>query len=474
MGRPSVKKGKKKPSHQGDPEFKAEKTHKEVLSSRQKKRAKKRLSRLETDEKISPANEETNCHQTKKELFALEDGSTDDEVLPVADFGDIDELESGSAHNDGALESAEDEVEDLKTNIEESDARSSYDLQYLDQRIKEWVLMLSDFKSRAPAGLSRKSCIDSLLEDLCKRYSYNKFLAHKLFDLFPKEVIEYIEANEVDRPVTLRTNTLKTRRRELAQALINRGVNLDPLEPWSRVGLVVYSSQVPLGATPEYLAGHYILQGASSMLPVMALAPKPGQRVLDLCAAPGGKATYIAQLMKNTGTLFANEINPTRAKALVGNCHRMGIVNTVICVEDGRNFPKIMSNFDRVLLDAPCSGTGIIAKDPSVKATKTNEDIIRCTVLQKELILAAIDACKVGGYVVYSTCSILVEEDEAVVNYALGKRKVCLVETKLFGEKGFISFKGLRFHPKMERSRRYYPHKHNVDGFFVAKLKKLG
>ncbi|THD19415.1 Ribosomal RNA methyltransferase NOP2 [Fasciola hepatica] len=288
-----------------------------------------------------------------------------------------------------------------------------------------------------------------------------------------KKLIEAIESNEVDRPVTIRTNTLKTRRRELAQALINRGVNLDPLEPWSKVGLVVYSSQVPLGATPEYLAGHYILQGASSMLPVMALAPKPEERILDLCAAPGGKTTYIAQLMKNTGTLFANEVNATRAKALVGNCHRMGIVNTIVCVEDGRVFPKIMKNFDRVLLDAPCSGTGIIAKDPAVKANKTNEDINRCMVLQKELILAAVDACKVGGYIVYSTCSILVEENENVIQYALNKRRVSLVETKLFGEKGFISFKGFHFNPKMERARRYYPHKHNVDGFFVAKLKKI-
>ena len=87
----------------------------------------------------------------------------------------------------------------------------------------------------------------------------------------------------------------------LPQALINRGVNLDPLGEWSKVGLVVYASQVPIGATPEYLAGHYSLQGASSMIPVIALAPKPEEKVLDLCAAPGGKTTYIAQLMRNTG-----------------------------------------------------------------------------------------------------------------------------------------------------------------------------
>jgi ribosomal RNA methyltransferase Nop2 len=109
------------------------------------------------------------------------------------------------------------------------------------------------------------------------------------------QIIEFLEANEVDRPITIRTNTLKTRRRDLAQALINRGVNLDPIGKWSKVGLLVYDSQVPIGATPEYLAGHYLLQGASSFLPVMALAPQEHEKILDMAAAPGGKTTYIGK-----------------------------------------------------------------------------------------------------------------------------------------------------------------------------------
>merc|ERR1711953_1283125 len=105
---------------------------------------------------------------------------------------------------------------------------------------------------------------------------------------------------------------LKTRRRDLAQALISRGVNLDPVGKWSKVGLVVYSATVPLGATPEYLAGHYILQGASSLLPVMALAPQVNERVLDMAAVPVCKTTHIAALMRNTGMILANDANQAR------------------------------------------------------------------------------------------------------------------------------------------------------------------
>lgn len=118
-----------------------------------------------------------------------------------------------------------------------------------------------------------------------------------------------MDANEQARPVTIRANPLKTRRGELARTLINRGMNVDPAAKWTKVGLVVYDSQVPVGATPEYLAGHYIIQGLCSFLPVMALAPQPNERVLDMCSAPGGKTTHIASLMRNTGVLFANDAN---------------------------------------------------------------------------------------------------------------------------------------------------------------------
>lgn len=324
----------------------------------------------------------------------------------------------------------------------------------------------------------RKEQLKTIRQELCWKHDYNEFMMSMLMKIFTIDELKlYLEASDVDRPLTIRTNTLKTRRKELAQELINLSVNVDPIE-WSKEGLIIYDSPVPIGATATYLAGHYILQGAGSFLPVMALQPQPNERILDLSAAPGGKTTHIAQLMKNTGVIFANDISKERCRAVSANCHRLGVINTVICHRDGRTFPKTMTGFDRVLLDAPCTGTGVACKDPSVKTNRDSKDVQRCSHLQKELLLAAIDCCdpksEKGGYIVYSTCSVLVEENEAVIDYALKKRHVKLVDTGLeFGRAGFKNFCGYRFHPSMTLTKRFYPHSHNTDGFFVAKFKKI-
>ncbi|KAI5752075.1 hypothetical protein M8J77_013576 [Diaphorina citri] len=407
----------------------------------------------------------------------------------------------------------------------------------VEQRIKDVLMVLGNFKQYRDPARSRCEYTSLLLKDLCTYFSYNEFLMERIMQIFPlDELMSFLEASETQRPLTIRTNTLKTRRRDLAQALVNRGVNLDPIGKWSKVGLVIYNSTVPIGATPEYLGGHYILQGASSMLPVAALAPQPNERILDMCAAPGGKASHIAALMKNTGVLFANDVSKERSKAIVGNFHRLGVINSVVTCLDGRQYGKVMKGFDRVLLDAPCTGTGVISKDTGVKTNKDALDVQRCYTLQRDLILEAIDClnarsptggylvystcsilrdlileaidclnarsptggylvystCSIlrdlileaidclnarsptGGYLVYSTCSILPEENEAVVNYALRKRDVKLVPTGLdFGTEGFVNYRQNKFHPSMKLTRRFYPHTHNMDGFFVAKFKKF-
>jgi ribosomal RNA methyltransferase Nop2 len=348
----------------------------------------------------------------------------------------------------------------------------------LSARINDVVGVLGNFKKHRQEGKSRGDYIALLTRDMAAYYGYVPDLIELFLEMFsPAECMEYVEAQEAKRPMTIRANTLKTRRRDLAQSLINRGMNLDPVGDWSKVGLKIYDSQVPVGATPEYLAGHYMLQSAASFLPCMALAPQPNECILDMCASPGGKTTYLAALMKNTGKLVANDSNELRLKSLVGNIQRLGVRNAVVVNHDGRKLPKFFGKFDRILLDAPCTGLGVISRDPGIKLSKSSADVMRSSHLQKELLLAAIDMLDVkstnGGVVVYSTCSVMVYENEEVVDYALRNRHVKLVPTTLsFGVEGFTRFREKRFHNSLNLTRRFYPHTHNLDGFYVAKLKK--
>ncbi|KAL0569012.1 rRNA (cytosine-C5-)-methyltransferase nop2 [Marasmius crinis-equi] len=420
---------------------------------------------------------------------ALEAKAAREQALDLAEVQAAAEMEADDDFDMQDVEDADDDEDDAEADgevfhlptAEEREAEKNAggpDVHVVQRRMRECVRVLQRFRKRAEEGRSRVEYTEQLIADIASYYGYNEFLAEKLFLLFPvAEAIEFFEANEVPRPVTIRTNTLRTRRRDLAQALINRGVNLEPIGKWTNVGLQVFESSVPIGATPEYLAGHYMLQAASSFLPVIALAPQPGERVLDMASAPGGKTTHIAALLQNTGVVFANDANKARTKSLGANVHRLGCKNVVVCSYDGREFPKVMGGFDRVLLDAPCSGTGVISKDSSVKVNKSERDFTLLAHLQKQLILCALDSVtpdsKNGSYVVYSTCSVTVDENEAVVDYALRKRpNVHLVETGIgFGVEGYTSYRGKTFDKTVQLTRRFYPHVHNMDGFFVAKFK---
>jgi len=356
------------------------------------------------------------------------------------------------------------------------------DLNALKQEIQDDASLLGQWRKAQELGekRTREEVFKGLVANCSTYFGYSEELAEYFLQMFsPETAIKFFEANEQQRPLTLRTNTLKARRSSLMQALTQRKVQVDPVGSWTKVGLKVYQSQVPVGATPEYLGGHYMIQSASSFIPVMALAPQQDEVVLDMAAAPGGKTTYIGQLMRNTGTLFANDLRRDRCKALVANVHRLGLTNVVVTNLDGKKLSKMLPRLDRVLLDAPCTGSGIIARDPSVKVKRGQKDFENHSRLQKELLAAAIDmvdaGSKTGGYIVYSTCSVSVEENEAVVDHALKTRNVELVSftsSVSFGVEGLTKYRERRFHPSLNLTRRYYPHVHNMDGFFVAKLKK--
>jgi ribosomal RNA methyltransferase Nop2 len=312
----------------------------------------------------------------------------------------------------------------------------------LRERINDILTVLGDFKTRREPGRARIDYIDQLSADMAEVFGYLPELVDYFLTMFsPSETLEFLEASDSPRPMVIRTNTLKCRRKDLAASLLKRGVTLDPLANWSKVGLKITASPIPIGATPEYLSGQYMLQSAASFCPVLALNPSPGnEKVLDMSAAPGGKTSYIAQLMRNTGTIIANDLKPERQKATVANMHRLGVRNTITCCYDGRKLGKLWKNrFSKILLDAPCSGLGVISRDPSVKVQRTIKEVEKCGVLQKELLLNAIDALnhrgKNGGIMVYSTCSVSVTENEDVVNYVLKKRDVKLLNTGLdFGK----------------------------------------
>lgn len=457
---------------------------------------------------VFDSDEEDDVTKTTKAMFSEDEDESDaEEMLTAANIAGL--SAKLDAEQEAEAEAARQELEEsaIQTNLvsdipkilpskdevgsdEDEDPTAAPmnaltlapDLQLLRTRISDTIRVLEDFSKLAEAGRSRSEYRNQFLKDVCAYYTYSPYLAEKLMNLFPpREAFHFFEANESPRPVVIRTNTLKTHRRELAQTLIQRGVTLEPVGKWSKVGLQIFESPVPIGATPEYLAGHYILQAATSFLPVMALAAQEHERILDMASAPGGKVTHISALMKNTGVIFANDSNKARSKALIGNIHRLGAKNIIVCNYDARQFPKVMGGFDRVLLDAPCSGTGVIAKDPSVKTNKSSRDFLALPHLQKQLLLCAIDsvdhASATGGIIVYSTCSVTIEENEEVVQYALSKRpNIRIVDSGLgsFGVNAFTAFMGKSFDPNMKLAKRYYPHTYNVDGFFVCKLQKTG
>ncbi|KAL0249355.1 hypothetical protein GEMRC1_004587 [Eukaryota sp. GEM-RC1] len=406
------------------------------------------------------------------EELSSSDNEDDDDTLSFEDKAKLYAKRVKAVQEDAAAEIQEVSIANINI-FPDNETEALSDRTVINERIQAILHVLSEFSSRKSPDKSRSDYLERLTVDLAVFYEFLPNLITKFLRLFsPHELLTYLEQVEAPRPIVIRTNTLKTRRKDLAKALITRGVNLEPIQ-WSSVGLIVFDSQVPIGATPEYLGGLYMIQSASSFLPVMALDPKPNESILDMCSAPGGKTTFISQLMKNTGFVVANDVSVDRTKGLIANIHRLGVTNTVVVNYDGRKLDQKLGVFDRVLLDAPCSGLGVIDKDPSVKLSRTDDDIKKTTHLQKELLRTAISLTKSGGTIVYSTCSITLEENEEVIDYALSSCPVSIVDTGIeFGEPGIYVNGSKVLNKKVTLCRRFYPHVHNIHGFFVCKLRK--
>jgi len=313
------------------------------------------------------------------------------------------------------------------------------------------------------------------------KYGYNEYLTDALMKRLPEtEIIEMLEANTATRPSTIRTNRIKTCRKELVSRLLNRGINLDPQGTWCNVGLLIYESTVPLTSTPEYMAGHFVIQSGSSFLACISLAPQIGETVVDIVSWTGAKSSHLSALMQNTGIIFINETKTTPLDNLYLQMQRLGVTNSVICNYDYPNMYKAIgtNSVDRVLLDPPSSETGELSTHSSNKVTKNQDDLWKCAQKQKQLLLLALDMVdsrsKSGGFVTYCTSSLMVEENESVLDYAIRKKNIQITQPGIkIGQPGFTRFRGLNFHPSIKNTVRIYPHIHNLDGYFLAKIKKL-
>lgn len=270
----------------------------------------------------------------------------------------------------------------------------------------------------------------------------------------------------------LRVNTLKILPGALRQRLEKSEVSLAEV-PFLE-NAFYYKAKFSLGATPEYLLGYYYLQDAASQLPAAVLAPVPGDMTLDMAASPGGKTTQMAAMMQNKGTLVAIDVSVHRLAALKNNLERLGVTNTVVYKKDARFAFDLKMKFDKVLLDAPCSGNFCI--EPAFFEQKTLQGISERAKLQKELFKAAVKVLKPGGTLVYSTCSLEPEEDELVVDWALRKfPELSLEDTgldKVQGDSGLVSVFGQQLSPEISMCRRFWPHKTGTEGFFIAKFIK--
>ncbi len=307
---------------------------------------------------------------------------------------------------------------------------------------------------------------------LSKRYGYNEFIVRRWINIFGfEETVNLIESMERGIAKHIRVNTLKIEEKELVERLKERGFEIAETEiPFC---YKVLREPYSIGATPEYLMGYYYVMEKSSCIPPLVLNPKSDDLVVDFASAPGGKTTFLAQLMENRGVLIAIEPNEDRLKALIDNIHRMGVLNVGVVKMDAVNFHALGLKVDKILLDAPCSGEGVIHKDKNRKKIDGVRDILFCSKLQKRLISSALRSLKSGGVLVYSTCSLTPEENEFVVQYAIERFDVKLEEIE-WGEKALtkIPKAGVVFHPEIEKCRRFYPHKHETSGFFVAKMVK--
>lgn len=290
--------------------------------------------------------------------------------------------------------------------------------------------------------------------------------------LLKEEYSAFLESYEDENRHSLRINPLKCSGNTDKQTM---PFGLTQV-PWEENGYY-YDSDAKPGKHPYHDAGVYYIQEASAMAPVHYLDPKPGERILDLCAAPGGKTTQIAATMHGKGILVCNEIHPLRAKILSENVERMGIRNALVLNETPDKLSERFVNyFDRILVDAPCSGEGMFRKNDDACDEWSLQNVKQCATRQAQILDAAAGMLKPGGRLVYSTCTFSPEENEGSISRFVERNpgfcieRVELLDNMAKGRREWIDNPA----EGIENTIRLWPHKINGEGHYLAVLKKAG
>jgi 16S rRNA (cytosine967-C5)-methyltransferase len=362
---------------------------------------------------------------------------------------------------------------------------SLYQLRFLDKipayAIINEAVALAKARERARAGGFVNAVLRSALRDkwelpapdpkpasLAAYWSHPVWLVKKWLETFgAEETTALLKASNQPAPLILRANALKGTSEELINLFRRHGIEAAPAL-WSPQGIILQSPSL-VSQLPGFDSGLFQVQSEASQLVAFLLGPQPGECVLDACAAPGGKTTHIAELMGDIGEVTATDISTTGLKKITANAGRLGLRSIKTLAADlNKPFQRTARELhDRVLVDAPCSGLGTLRLHPEIKWQRSEKDIARLAQLQRRFLTRAASLLRPGGTLVYSTCTLTREENESVIEYFLANHQE------------FVLDEAAEYLPEQAKSMargRYFlalPHRHNTDGFFAARLRKV-
>ena len=281
------------------------------------------------------------------------------------------------------------------------------------------------------------------------------------------DIDKFLKYSEKPLRKSIRVNTLKTSIKEIKKRMKLKQI------PWCNEGFWLEGTAI--GNTQEHFLGYIYLQEAASMIPPEVLNPKKNDTILDLCASPGSKTTQTAAKMKNHGLIVANDNQISRLKPLQINLQRCGVSNAIITLMEGRWFRNCLQEFDKIMVDAPCSGIGTIRKSLKTIQWWNPNFVKQMAGIQKQLLRTAFERLKQEGTLVYSTCTLEPEENEGVVNHLLKNyenAKLEKISLDIKKSEPIMEFEGQEYSSEIKKCLRIWPQENDTEGFFVAKIKK--